>query len=116
MLAVGAAAYPYLRNLQVPVNVVNPLESYPNRDWEKVYRDQYRYDGTFTFVCAPNDTHNCRLRAFMRNGVAHAHRAELRRPALHGPARQQAATAALEPARLPEGLHAARGASTARTG
>jgi len=69
VLAVGAAAFPYLRNLQVPVNVVNPLESYPNRDWEKVYRDQYRYDDTFTYVCAPNDTHNCRLRAFTRNGV-----------------------------------------------
>ncbi|KKL66891.1 hypothetical protein LCGC14_2140450, partial [marine sediment metagenome] len=24
---------------------------------------------TFTFVCAPNDTHNCRLKAFVRNDV-----------------------------------------------
>src|SRR3972149_2290962 len=50
-------------------DIPNPLEHYPNRDWEQVYRDQYRYDSTFTFVCAPNDTHNCRLRAFVRNGV-----------------------------------------------
>jgi nitrate reductase alpha subunit len=52
-----------------PVSVENPLGSYPNRDWEKVYLDQYRYDSTFTWVCGPNDTHMCRLRAFVRNGV-----------------------------------------------
>ncbi|MFI5456382.1 MAG: molybdopterin-dependent oxidoreductase [Isosphaerales bacterium] len=51
------------------VSVANPLGVYPSRDWEKVYRDQYRYDSTFTWVCAPNDTHMCRLRAFVRNGV-----------------------------------------------
>jgi nitrate reductase alpha subunit len=49
--------------------VENPLGSYPSREWEKVYRDQYRYDGSFGWVCAPNDTHNCRMRAFVRNGV-----------------------------------------------
>jgi nitrate reductase alpha subunit len=65
----GAAALPYLSKLEAPVTIDNPLDFYPSRDWEKVYRDQYRYDDTFTFVCAPNDTHNCRLRAFMRNGV-----------------------------------------------
>lgn len=52
-----------------PVEVGNPLESYPDRDWEKVYRNAYRYDSTFSFVCAPNDTHNCRMTAFVRNGV-----------------------------------------------
>jgi nitrate reductase alpha subunit len=51
------------------VSVANPLGTYPSRDWEAVYRDQYRYDSTFTWVCAPNDTHMCRLRAFVRNGV-----------------------------------------------
>jgi nitrate reductase alpha subunit len=51
------------------VSVANPLGVYPSRGWEKVYRDQYRYDSTFTWVCAPNDTHMCRLRAFVRNGV-----------------------------------------------
>src|SRR3989304_2585772 len=50
-------------------DIPNPLEHYPSRDWEQVYRDQYRYDSTFTFVCAPNDTHNCRLRACVRNGI-----------------------------------------------
>jgi nitrate reductase alpha subunit len=45
------------------------LGSYPDRGWEKIYLDQYRYDSTFTWVCAPNDTHMCRLRAFVRNGV-----------------------------------------------
>lgn len=52
-----------------PVSVDNPLGAYPNREWEKVYLDQYRYDSTFTWVCNPNDTHMCRLRAFVRNGV-----------------------------------------------
>ncbi len=57
-----------LRRLS-PISVANPLESYPDRDWERVYRDQYRYDESFAYVCAPNDTHNCRMRAFLRNGV-----------------------------------------------
>lgn len=52
-----------------PVDVANPLGSYPSRDWEKIYLDQYRFDDSFTWVCAPNDTHMCRLRAFVRNGV-----------------------------------------------
>src|SRR3989337_3997425 len=50
-------------------DIPNPLDHYPERGWETVYRDQYRYDSTFSFVCAPNDTHNCRLTAFLRNGV-----------------------------------------------
>ncbi|HET7089864.1 MAG TPA: molybdopterin-dependent oxidoreductase [Anaerolineae bacterium] len=58
-----------LRFLQPIIDVPNPLAAYPSRDWEQVYRDQYRYDSTFTFVCSPNDTHACRLRAFVRNGV-----------------------------------------------
>ncbi|MEW5974773.1 MAG: molybdopterin-dependent oxidoreductase [Acidobacteriota bacterium] len=49
--------------------VENPLSYYPNRDWERIYRDQYQCDRSFTWVCAPNDTHMCRLRAFVRNGV-----------------------------------------------
>jgi len=52
-----------------PVDVANPLAAYPQRDWESIYRDQYRYGSSFTFVCSPNDTHACRLRAFVRNGV-----------------------------------------------
>lgn len=52
-----------------PVMVANPLGTYPDRDWEKLYRDQYRVDRSFTWVCAPNDTHNCRMRAFVRNGI-----------------------------------------------
>ncbi len=52
-----------------PLHVENPLGSYPQRDWEKVYLDQYRYDSTFTWICAPNDTHMCRMKAFVRNGI-----------------------------------------------
>ncbi|HEY5538102.1 MAG TPA: molybdopterin-dependent oxidoreductase [Thermoplasmata archaeon] len=58
-----------LRLLKPLPDISNPLANYPSRDWESVYRDQYRYDSTFTFVCAPNDTHNCRLRAYVRNGI-----------------------------------------------
>ncbi|GAB4349864.1 MAG: hypothetical protein Kow0099_33110 [Candidatus Abyssubacteria bacterium] len=47
----------------------NPLEQYPDRNWEKVYRDLIRPDSTYTFLCAPNDTHNCLLRAYVKNGV-----------------------------------------------
>src|SRR5512140_1229647 len=70
--AAGAAAL-YLETqlayLQTAPGIENPLAFYPRRDWEKVYRQQYSYDSSFTFVCAPNCTHNCRLRAFVKNGI-----------------------------------------------
>ena len=40
----------------------NPLARTVERDWEKIYRDQYRYDSSFDWVCSPNDTHACRVR------------------------------------------------------
>jgi len=49
--------------------ISNPLAQYPHRDWERVYRDLWKYDSRFTFLCAPNDTHNCLLYAYVRNGV-----------------------------------------------
>jgi len=49
--------------------ITNPLSVYPDRDWEKVYRDLWKYDSKFTFLCAPNDTHNCLLHAYVRSGV-----------------------------------------------
>lgn len=49
--------------------ISNPLAAYPNRDWERVYRDLWNYDSKFTFTCAPNDTHNCLLNAYVRQGV-----------------------------------------------
>jgi nitrate reductase alpha subunit len=59
------AQYRYL----APVSVPNPLAAYPNRDWERVYRDIYRTDKSFVFLCCPNDTHNCLLKAFVKNDV-----------------------------------------------
>jgi len=59
------AAYDFV----APVAVANPLAAYPNRDWEQQYRDVYATDGSFHFLCAPNDTHNCLLRAYTKNGV-----------------------------------------------
>jgi nitrate reductase alpha subunit len=52
-----------------PVKVPNPIAHYPNRDWERLYRDIFRHDRTFTFLCAPNDTHNCLLKGFLKNNV-----------------------------------------------
>ena len=49
--------------------VGNPLAAYPDRGWERVYRDLWKYDSTYTFLCAPNDTHNCLLNAYVRSGV-----------------------------------------------
>jgi len=51
------------------VSVDNPLSYYPNRDWERQYRDIYRSESTTTFLCAPNDTHNCLLTGHIKNGV-----------------------------------------------
>ncbi len=67
--AITAAANEISWRLLQPISVDNPLAAYPDRDWEKIYRDQYRYDSSFTYVCSPNDTHACRLRAFVRNGI-----------------------------------------------
>lgn len=70
--AAGATAM-YLESqmafLQTFGSIENPLAEYPSRGWEEVYRQQYAYDESFTFICAPNCTHNCRLRAFTRNGI-----------------------------------------------
>ncbi|GDX79309.1 hypothetical protein LBMAG42_11200 [Deltaproteobacteria bacterium] len=55
-------------NYLEPSAIPNPLQHYPNRDWERIYRDLYAFDSTFTFTCAPNDTHNCILRAYVRSG------------------------------------------------
>jgi nitrate reductase / nitrite oxidoreductase, alpha subunit len=52
-----------------PVSVQNPLGSYPNRGWEKLYRDIFKTDSSFVFLCAPNDTHNCLLRAYVKNDI-----------------------------------------------
>lgn len=70
----GVGAWISLKGLHLwafePVdNIENPLAYYPNRDWEKIYRDQYRYDSTFSWVCSPNDTHACRAMAYVRNGI-----------------------------------------------
>ncbi len=52
-----------------PLDHANPLTGYPNRGWEKHYRNLFEYDSTFHFLCAPNDTHNCLLTAYVKNGV-----------------------------------------------
>src|SRR2546428_14100147 len=58
-----------LTALQPVIEVGNPLGEHPDRSWERVHHDQYRYDSSFSYICSPNDTHTCRVRAFVRNGV-----------------------------------------------
>ncbi|MDP6560138.1 MAG: molybdopterin-dependent oxidoreductase, partial [Candidatus Binatia bacterium] len=47
----------------------NPLAGSVDSAWEKIYRDQYKYDRAFDWVCSPNDTHACRARAYVRNEI-----------------------------------------------
>jgi nitrate reductase alpha subunit len=72
-LVAGAVAFPdavggltYLAPIQ---KSQNPLATYPARGWEAVYRDLYTPDSTYHYLCAPNDTHGCLLRANVKNGV-----------------------------------------------
>lgn len=60
---------PVLSALNFIPQIDNPLDYYPERDWEKIYRDQFRYDSTVHFLCAPNDTHNCLLRGYVKNDI-----------------------------------------------
>jgi len=68
-VAAGITPMGVLASLAAIPDIENPLKHYPNRDWEQVYLNQYHYDDSFTWICAPNDTHMCRMRAFVRNGV-----------------------------------------------
>lgn len=72
-VGLGAAATPQGVFAQFrylgPVSVKNPLADYPGRDWERIYRDIFRHDKTFVFMCCPNDTHNCLLKAFVKNNI-----------------------------------------------
>ena len=71
-LGAGALAYT-LSSPMILLSSVNPgknpLAGSVNRGWEKVYRNQYKYDSWFDWVCSPNDTHACRVRAYVRNGI-----------------------------------------------
>jgi len=73
-LGIGAATT--VAEMSLPLELLaaadpdqNPLAGSVARDWERVYRDQYRYDSTFDWVCSPNDTHACRVRAYVRHGI-----------------------------------------------
>ncbi|MER3450615.1 MAG: molybdopterin oxidoreductase, partial [Chloroflexota bacterium] len=71
-LGAGAGAALVARNLAFleEVTVVeNPLAAYPNRDWEKAYRELFNFDSKFAFLCAPNDTHNCLLLGVVKHGI-----------------------------------------------
>jgi len=52
-----------------PMQIDNPLAAYPDRGWERTYRNIFRADYSFVFLCAPNDTHNCLLRGYVKNGI-----------------------------------------------
>ena len=69
LLATSAWAQGAPLSYFAPIQVDNPLAAYPNRDWEKAYRNILAHDSSFVFLCAPNDTHNCLLKAYVKNGV-----------------------------------------------
>ena len=72
----GVGAGTTVLKMGLPLNLLasavpdqNPLAGSVNRNWEKIYRDQYKYDSWFDWVCSPNDTHACRVRTYVRNGI-----------------------------------------------
>ncbi|MCL4708066.1 molybdopterin-dependent oxidoreductase [bacterium] len=72
----GVGAGTTVLNMGLPLHLLasadpdqNLLAGSVNRNWEKIYRDQYKYDSSFDWVCSPNDTHACRVRAYVRNGI-----------------------------------------------
>jgi nitrate reductase alpha subunit len=65
----GAMAFPWGAAFASPLRYRQSPGLLPRARWEKIYRDQYRYDKTFSWVCSPNDTHACRCLAYTRNGV-----------------------------------------------
>jgi nitrate reductase alpha subunit len=67
--AMSVSALEAACTLLQPVDAGNPLSRSVSREWEKIYHDQYRYDSSFDWVCSPNDTHACRIRAYVRNGI-----------------------------------------------
>src|SRR5512139_988412 len=67
--ASASSAWAETLHFLAPTHVENPLAAYPNRDWEKAYRNIFKADSTFVFLCAPNDTHNCLLKGYVKNGV-----------------------------------------------
>ncbi len=69
-VATGLYLNPAFLAAQGAQTVDSPLSTaYPNRDWEAVYRNIATEDSKFAFTCAPNDTHNCILWAYLKNGV-----------------------------------------------
>ena len=70
LLAVSGKAFAAPIRYFKPMLIDNPLAHYPDRSWESVYRNIFAHDSTFTFLCAPNDTHNCLLKTYVKNGVA----------------------------------------------
>lgn len=70
----GIGAGVSVLNMGAPMQLLaaeieNPLAGNVERDWEKIYRDQFKYDSWFDWVCSPNDTHACRVRAYVKNGI-----------------------------------------------
>jgi len=73
LAAAAAAGFSAAYLARLPGDVLagedSPLARRVDREWEQVYRDLFRADSTYHFLCAPNDTHNCLLTAYVKNGV-----------------------------------------------
>lgn len=68
-IAEALAFEPWHLEASDPVKIGDPFRVFPDRGWEKTYRDLFQSDSSYVFTCAPNDTHDCLLRAHVKNGV-----------------------------------------------
>ena len=71
-----------LTALQPVIEVGNPLGDYPDRSWERVYHDQYRYDSSFTWCLFPERHARLPRPGLRPERRRDAGRAELRPPDL----------------------------------
>ena len=75
-LVAGSVEFPF-RMLTGVESVDNPLQLYVERGWEKVYRDQYSYTDTFTFLCAPQRHSSMSTEGLCSQRRRHSYRTEL---------------------------------------
>ena len=67
-LTAAGSAEPLRVTLSFVTEVDNPLLSYPERDWESIFRAQHRYDSHFHFMCAATPSIVLRVCGFSGSG------------------------------------------------
>ena len=75
----------------------DPLDKYPYRGWESLYRDQFKWDKVVRSTHSANCTGSCSWMVYVKDGVMVREEQAVRLSA------HQQGLARLQPARLPEG-------------